>query len=102
MYREQEDQGQACPFQPEGTVRDFSIGRGENSPIFYHILCERSYHELFRTERVQEYLVQKQLRFTIETKPTNRRTSTEPSIPPKRFDIFFSLTGGCSGGLGAF
>ena len=25
-----------------------------------------------------------------------------PMIPPKRFDIFFPLTGGCSEGLGAF
>ena len=26
----------------------------------------------------------------------------QPLIPPKRFDIFSSLTGGCSEGLGAF
>ena len=26
----------------------------------------------------------------------------QPLIPPKRFDIFFPLTGGCSEGLGAF
>ena len=26
----------------------------------------------------------------------------QPSIPPRRFDIFSSLTGGCSEGLGAF
>ena len=25
-----------------------------------------------------------------------------PLIPPKRFDIFFPITGGCSEGLGAF
>ena len=26
----------------------------------------------------------------------------QPLIPPKRFDIFFPITGGCSEGLGAF
>ena len=26
----------------------------------------------------------------------------QPLIPPKRFDIFFSITGGCSEGLDAF
>ena len=26
----------------------------------------------------------------------------QPLIPPKHFDIFFPLTGGCSDGLGAF
>ena len=26
----------------------------------------------------------------------------QPLIPPKRFDFFFTLTGGCSEGLGAF
>ena len=26
----------------------------------------------------------------------------QPVIPPKLFDIFFPLTGGCSEGLGAF
>ena len=25
----------------------------------------------------------------------------QPLIPPKRFDIFFPITGGCSEGLGA-
>ena len=28
--------------------------------------------------------------------------SLQPMIPPKRFDIFFLLTGGCSEGLDAF
>ena len=28
--------------------------------------------------------------------------SLQPVIPPKRFDIFFPLTGGCSKGLHAF
>ena len=28
--------------------------------------------------------------------------SLQPMIPPKRFDIFFPLTGGCSEGLDAF
>ena len=28
--------------------------------------------------------------------------SLQPLIPPKRFDIFFPITGGCSEGLGAF
>ena len=26
----------------------------------------------------------------------------QPLIPPKRFDIFFPITGGCSEGLGVF
>ena len=26
----------------------------------------------------------------------------QPTFPPKRFDIFFPLTGGCSEGIGAF
>ena len=26
----------------------------------------------------------------------------QPLIPPKRFDIFFPMTGGCSEGLGVF
>ena len=31
-----------------------------------------------------------------------RFCNLQPLIPPKRFDIFFPITGGCSEGLGAF
>ena len=49
-----------------------------------------------------ERILQCHLSFEKESRAESFLKKTIPLIPPKRFDIFSPLTGGCSEGLGAF